>query len=286
MARPIRLEFSGALYHVTSRGDGREAIYLSDDDRLDWLSVLGQVCKRFNWVVHAWCQMTNHYHLLIETPEGNLSAGMRQLNGVFTQNFNRRHARVGHVFQGRYKAILVDRDAYLLELARYIVLNPVRAGMVAQAPDWPWSSCRAMLGQAPAPAWLNVSNLLMAFAELPELAVMRYLKFVEEGMGQASVWGDLKAQMYLGSDAFLKTLKASMEKTPGAENPRKQRRAMGITLEEYVAQARDKSSRNAAICAAYASGDYTQQELATAFGLHYTSISRIVAEVKMLQFKT
>ena len=79
MARPIRLEFSGALYHVTSRGDGREAIYLSDDDRLDWLSVLGQVCKRFNWVVHAWCQMTNHYHLLIETPEGNLSAGMRQL---------------------------------------------------------------------------------------------------------------------------------------------------------------------------------------------------------------
>ena len=193
---------------------------------------------------------------------------------------------MGHVFQGRYKAILVDRDAYLLELARYIVLNPVRAGMVAQAPDWPWSSCRAMLGQAPAPAWLNVSNLLMAFAELPELAVMRYLKFVEEGMGQASVWGDLKAQMYLGSDAFLKTLKASMEKTPGAENPRKQRRAMGITLEEYVAQARDKSSRNAAICAAYASGDYTQQELATAFGLHYTSISRIVKKKKMLQFKT
>ena len=135
--------------------------------------MLGQVCKRFNWVVHAWCQMTNHYHLLLETPEGNLSAGMRQLNGVYTQNFNRRHARVGHVFQGRYKAILVERDAYLLELARYIVLNPVRAGMVAQAPDWPWSSCRAMLGQAPAPAWLNVAKLLMAFAELPELAVMR-----------------------------------------------------------------------------------------------------------------
>jgi len=286
MTRPIRLEFSGALYHVTSRGDGREAIYLSDDDRQDWLLVLGQVCKRFNWVVHAWCQMTNHYHLLIETPEGNLSAGMRQLNGVFTQNFNRRHARVGHVFQGRYKAILVDRDAYLLELARYIVLNPVRAGMVAQAPDWPWSSCCAMLGQAPAPAWLNVSKLLMAFAEQPELAVARYLKFVEEGVGQASVWSDLKAQMYLGSDAFLKTLKASMEKVPGAENSRQQRRAMGRPLEEYVAQVRDRSSRNAAIYAAYASGDYTQQDLAAAFGLHYTSISRIVAEAEMLQFKT
>ncbi|MDO6387008.1 transposase [Uliginosibacterium sp. 31-12] len=278
MARPIRLEFSGALYHVTSRGDGREAIYLSDADRQDWLAVLGQVCKRFNWEVHAWCQMSNHYHLLLETPEGNLSAGMRQLNGVYTQNFNRRHARVGHVFQGRYKAILVERDAYLLELARYIVLNPVRAGMVAQAQDWPWSSCLAMLGQAPAPDWLNVGKLLMAFAELPELAAIRYLKFVEEGLGRPSVWGDLKGQVYLGSDAFLNTLKANIEKSPSAEHPRMQRRAMGKALKEYVAQACDKPSRNAAICAAYASGDYTQQELATAFGLHYTSISRIVVE--------
>lgn len=286
MTRPIRLEFSGALYHVTSRGDGREAIYLSDDDRLDWLAVLEQVCTRFNWVVHAWSQMSNHYHLLLETPEGNLSAGMRQLNGVYTQNFNRRHARVGHVFQGRYKAILVERDAYLLELARYIVLNPVRAGMVARAQDWPWSSCRAMLGEASVPSWLNVANILMAFAEQPELAVARYLAFVEDGVGQASVWNDLKAQMYLGGEAFLKSLQARMEKTPAMENPRAQRRAMGLPLEEYVARARDRYSRNAAIYFAYASGDYTQQELAEAFGLHYASISRIVAEIEMLQFKT
>ena len=114
MARPLRLELAGGIYHVNSRGDGRENIYLSDADRIGWLEVLGEVCQRFNWVCHAWCQMTNHYHLLIETPEANLARGMRQLNGVYTQRFNRVHGRVGHVFQGRYKAILVERDSYLL----------------------------------------------------------------------------------------------------------------------------------------------------------------------------
>ena len=130
MARPLRLEFSGALYHVTSRGDGREDIYGAAGDRRMFLDLLAGVWGRFNWTIHAYCLMTNHYHLLVETPDGNLAKGMRELNGVYTQRFNRVHARVGHVFQGRYKAILVQKDAYLFELARYVVLNPVRAGMV------------------------------------------------------------------------------------------------------------------------------------------------------------
>jgi len=146
MTRPLRLEFSGALYHVTSRGDGREAIFLDNEDREIFLGVLSSVCERFNWCVHAYCLMDNHYHLLIETPDANLSKGMRQLNGVFTQSFNRKHKRVGHVFQGRYKAIIVQKESYLLELARYIVLNPVRAGMVRSAKDWPWSSYRKTAG--------------------------------------------------------------------------------------------------------------------------------------------
>lgn len=143
MARPLRLELAGGLYHVTSRGDGGENIYLDDTDREAWLDVFAQVCARFNWVCHAWCQMSNHYHLVIETPEANLAEGMRQLNGVYTLRFNRRHGRVGHVFQGRYKAILIERDAYLLELARYVVLNPVRARMVVGPQDWSWSSYAA-----------------------------------------------------------------------------------------------------------------------------------------------
>jgi len=146
MARPLRLEFRGALYHVTSRGEGREDIYVDDADREEWLDVPGEVCGRFNWMVHAYCLMTNHYHVLLETPDGNLSRGMRQLNGVYTQRFNRAHARVGHVFQGRYKAVIVQKDAYLMELARYIVLNPVRARMVRSAREWRWSSYRATAG--------------------------------------------------------------------------------------------------------------------------------------------
>jgi putative transposase len=121
---------------LTSRGDGRDDIYLTDDDRALFLSVLGQVCERFNWECHSHCLMTNHYHLMIEAPVGNLSQGMRQLNGVYTQRFNQQPQRVGHVFQGRYKSILVQKESYLLELSRYIVLNPVRAGRVVKAENW------------------------------------------------------------------------------------------------------------------------------------------------------
>ena len=148
----MRIELAGGLYHVTSRGDRREDIYFNDADRRAWLETFGQVCDRFNWVCHAWCQMTNHYHIVVETIEGNLALGMRQLNGVYTQWINRSHHRVGHVFQGRYKGILVEKDNYLLELARYVVLNPVRAGMVRKAEAWPWSSYHAMVGTDDTPA--------------------------------------------------------------------------------------------------------------------------------------
>jgi REP element-mobilizing transposase RayT len=140
MSRPVRIQFEGALYHITSRGDRREAIYEDDEDRSAFLKTLGEVTETFNWICHAYCLMTNHYHLVVETPDGNLSKGMRQLNGVYTQASNRRHQRTGHLFQGRYKAILVDADAYLLELTRYVVLNPVRAGMVSAPGLWSWSS--------------------------------------------------------------------------------------------------------------------------------------------------
>jgi REP element-mobilizing transposase RayT len=138
MARSLRIELAGALYQVTSRGDAREAIYVQDQHL--WLEMLGHVCERFNWVVHAYCQMGNQYHLLVETLDGNLATGMRQRNGVYTQRFKQADARVGHVFQGRYKASLVQQEAYLLELSRYVVLNPVHARMVREAADWPWSN--------------------------------------------------------------------------------------------------------------------------------------------------
>ena len=152
MARPLRIEHPGAVYHVTSRGNAREDIFISDTDRLKFLEILGNTVEKYNWLCHAFCLLDNHYHLIIETPDPNLSLGMRQLNGVYTQSFNRIHQRVGHVFQGRYKAILVEKGNHLLELCRYVVLNPVRAGMVSKPGDWKWSSLKAQ----PMPArWRN-----------------------------------------------------------------------------------------------------------------------------------
>ena len=126
MARPLRLEYPGAIYHVTARGDRRESIYEDDNDRLQWLDILSRACERYNWQVHAYCLMDNHYHVLLETAEGNLSKGMRHLNGVYTQYFNRQHNRVGHVFQGRFKATHANEDNYLKYLFSYIHLNPVK----------------------------------------------------------------------------------------------------------------------------------------------------------------
>ena len=139
MARPLRIEFPGAVYHVTSRGNERKAVFRDDQDRKMFLDTLKGVTLRYNWLCHAYCLMENHYHLLIDTPDGNLSIGMRQLNGIYTQRFNKRHGRVGHLFQGRFKAVLVRKDSHLLEACRYVVLNPVRAGRVQRPEEWIWS---------------------------------------------------------------------------------------------------------------------------------------------------
>lgn len=166
MARPLRLEFSGALYHVMARGNRRAPIYLDDTDFTQFLTGLGKVCERYNWLTHAYCLMHNHYHLLIETPDGNLSRGMRQLNGVYSQRFNRRHGTSGHLFQGRYKAILVQKGSYLLELSRYIVLNPVRARIAPAVQDWRWSSYLETVGRVEPPEWLETDWLLAQFKML------------------------------------------------------------------------------------------------------------------------
>ena len=188
MARPLRIELAGGVYHLTSRGDRRGPSYADDVDRLLWLELFGEVCDRFNWRCHAWCQMGNHYHLVVETAEANLSRGMRQLNGVYTQAANRRHARGGHVFQGRYKAILVEADAYLVELARYVVLNPVRAGLCGDAREWPWSSHRALMGLVDPPSWLETDWVLGQFGSERTAAVRRYEDFVRAGVGLPPIW--------------------------------------------------------------------------------------------------
>ncbi len=274
MTRPLRLELAGGLYHVTSRGDRREDIYRDDEDREAWLRVFAGVCERYNWRCHAYCLMPNHYHVVVETPEANLSRGMRQLNGVFTQDSNRRHDLVGHLFQGRFKAILVERDAYLLELARYVVLNPVRAGLVKRAGDWPWSSYGATAGEAPRPKWLEVDWILRQFGRARGRARERYAAFVAEGVSGRRVWDDLRYQVFLGGDDFVARFAEAVK--PGddlREVPRAQRRPFVLSLAEFE---RKHETRKQAMVAAYLSGAYTLQEVGDHFGVHYATVSRAV----------
>ncbi|MCH8106576.1 MAG: transposase [Proteobacteria bacterium] len=278
MARPIRLEYSGALYHITSRGDRQEDIYETNTDRENYLSILNRVCETYNWVCHAYCLMSNHYHLLIETPDANLCRGMRQLNGVYTQSFNRAHRRVGHVFQGRYKAILAEKESYLLELSRYIVLNPVRAGMVSTAGDWPWSSYRATAGQIEGIACLKTQWLLAVFDRQKSRAIKRYQQFVSEGIGQPSLWSEIRRQVYLGSEAFLEKMQAFINDGKDlSEVPSSQCRPPPVSLAVYTSAGKN---RNTAIYNAYLSGGYTLKEIGDYYGLHYSTVSGIIRNHK------
>ena len=283
MSRPLRIEFAGALYHVTSRGDGREDIFLDDDDRELILRVLAEAVEIFNWSVHSYCLMGNHYHLLLETPDSNLAKGMRHLNGVYTQRFNRKHKRVGHVFQGRYKAIIVQKETYLLELARYIVLNPVRARMVRSAKDWPWSSYRSSAGLADCPDCLKIDWILSAFSDKRIESIERYRAFVADGKNQPAPWESLKNQIFLGTDAFVKKMQVRVPVNEDlSEIPLGQRRPKPKSIEYYIARC---NNRDEAIALAYDSGGYGLKEIGRHFGLHYSRVSRIISGQRGVEAK-
>ncbi len=202
MARPLRIEYPGAVYHVTARGNARMPVFESDADRAGFLELLKAAMERFNWRCYAYCLMDNHYHLQVETIYADLSMGMRHINGVFTQQLNRTHHRVGHLFQGRFKSILVDRDAYLLKLCRYIALNPVRAGMVALPEEYAWNSFRATAGISRVPAFLAADRILSQFGPRKDEARKRYIEFVKAGIGGKNVRAELKSQCIPGGERF------------------------------------------------------------------------------------
>jgi REP element-mobilizing transposase RayT len=275
MARPLRIEFPGALYHLTSRGNARAAIFLGDDDRNRFLRLLGEAILKFRWRCYAYCLMTNHYHLVVETAEPNLSRGMRQLNGLYTQGFNRTHARVGHVLQGRYHGILVERETHLLELTRYLVLNPVRAGIVTAAEEYPWSSFRATLGLTAVPVWLAVDGIRAMFDSRA-----RYFDFVRAGVGAPSPWTGLRGAV-LGTDPFVAALGDRLGPVAFAsEHPRRERLVARESLSERlpVDEISDREVRNARIQEVARRPEYTLAEIGRHLGLHYSTISRIVAQ--------
>jgi REP element-mobilizing transposase RayT len=282
MARPLRPNFPGGLYHVTARGNDRRTIFEDDADRSLFLIVLASVVARYRVSCHAYCLMRNHYHVLLQTPDGNLSTAMRQLNGVYTQRFNRRHERCGHVFQGRYGAQLVDGQAYLHEVCRYIVLNPVRAGLVEHPRQWAWSSYRATAGEAAAPGFLSVDWLRSASGTgSPAAATRSYIRFVEAGIDAIRTEDPAvepgarpcpdNAEM---RDGLARSCRAAARDT---EIPRAQRYATRPSLATLFEGVRTRAERDVRAAAAVRDHGYAMKMVAGFIGRHYVTVSRAVA---------
>lgn len=281
MTRPLRIEYPGAVYHVTVRGNARMPVFENDGDRAGFLKLIEEAVNRFNWRCYAYCLMGNHYHLLVETVDGNLSLGMRHINGVYTQQFNRCHHRAGHLFQGRFKSIIVDRDAYLLELCRYVVLNPVRAGMVERPEEYVWSSYGATVGVSRGSGFLAVDWILSQFADETGEARKRYMEFVMAGIGGGQVWAELKSQCVLGGKKFLEIIEPALkDKSLLKEIPKCQRLISRPSLDELLSAhgTLEKGTRDELLKKAHLEYGYSFSEIGRYIGLHYATISRIVRE--------
>lgn len=287
----MRIEFPGAVYHVTARGDRREPIFVDDTDRHALLNVVAHALTRFDAQMLAYCLMGNHYHFVLHTRQANLSRLMRQINGVYTQAFNRRHDKVGHLFQGRFKAILVDRDAYLLEVCRYVELNPVASRVVRKPQAWPWSSYRAHVGEETAPGWLD-SNGLHGYvlgrtartAADRRRAADRYAELVASTPTHPNFWDTaLRQQIYLGDESFVEQMQGLAEprNTVDRDIPRAQRSKMR-SLDEWV---KNCPNREEALLKAHTESALSMTAIARELGLSVSRVSRLIARAEQAKGK-
>ena len=293
MARPLRLEFEHATWHLTARGNEQREIFRDDIDRERFLLMLSQTVVRFGWRLFAWVLMSNHYHLLVQTPQPNLSRGMHWLNARYAQSFNVRHERRGHLFQGRFHGALVENESYLLTVARYVVLNPVRAGLVITPADYRWSSYRQTAGiDAPVP-WLASNELLESFGGASPKGCREYVSFVEQG-APTSLWTQLIGQIYLGSAAWVDTIQKKISSAPrSVEHPRLQLhparpalddiiRVVAKTFDSTIDQMQNERGRlltakSVAAYIAFEDGLHRQTDIGAALGIRGRSgISAIV----------
>jgi len=281
MARPLRIQFPGALYHVTSRGDKKEKIFEDDRDREAFLKILASVVEQCNWLCHAYCLMDNHYHLLVETPDGNLSYGMRQLNGVYTQRYNRAHHTVGHLLQGRYKAIVVEKDTYLLEVSRYMVLNPVRAQLVTYPWEWNWSSYLATASIRKPSGSVSTDWILSQFSKNKKRAQQAYREFVTSGMEKEAPWKDLKGRIILGRDDFVAKIRGLLGgKEEIKEIPRVERFATRPRLSQIFGERRDRRERDRRLYTAHITYGYTLKEIGDYLRIHYSTVSKALKNLQ------
>lgn len=274
MARSLRIIYPGAVYHATSRGNAKQDIFCSQNDRILFLDTLEQCVKRYGFVIHAFCLMNNHYHLLVETPNGNLSDGMRHINQIYTQKYNFLHNKVGHLFQGRFKASIVERDSHLLEVIRYVANNPVRAGYVESPADYIWSSYRQTAGLSIGNRWLSTSWVLDQFSGTRAQKQAQYMQFVNE-----TDTGKAQNEFAFGSKDFVQELgECAWESDSIAAMPLKQRSIGRPPLSALIKPHEKLESRNQKIREAHVDFGYKQTEIASYLNLHPATISRIVSK--------
>jgi REP-associated tyrosine transposase len=276
MARPQRIEFAGALYHVSAKGQGDGRLFRDAGDAERFLAILAQVCRRFDWAVMAYCLLPDHFELVVETRRASLSEGMRRLAGLYGQAFNRRHGRRGPVFQGRFKAVLVDGELYLAEVCRELLRAPVEAGLAALARDWRWSSCRAMI-KGHTPDWLARDALLRLFSDEPATAAAKFSGFVENFLSASDPWSDRRAQIFLGSEGFVEEAQEKAQQQtqhrrsdPSVGSADGAPRPLAWFAERYP-------DHHEAMARAHLDGGYSQPRVAAQFGVHYSTVSRAAA---------
>ncbi len=279
MARPLRIEYPNALYHVTSRGNRQEAVFRDAIDRRMLLDIVSAALARFDAGMLAYCLMGNHYHFVMLTRQANLSRVMREINARYTAAFNTRHRCAGHLFQGRYKAIVVDRDAYLATVCRYVELNPVRAGLVSDVAQWPWSSFTAQVGQRTAPAWLLTSTLRTHFLQrLPRTAeehgraALLYERFVREGIAEDLWRRHLRADIFLGDAAFVERVR-QFATCAGPATTTPSTSALDAT--QALDGAREEAARRA-----WTEGGASMAEIAQQLGVSVATVSRLIARAE------
>lgn len=298
MARPLRIQYAGAVYHITARGNERKPIFQKEDDLKKFVSILKEAKEKGPIIIYGYVLMPNHYHLLIETPEGNLSKVMHDLQTRYTIYFNRRYKRVGHLFQGRYKALIVDKEAYLLELSRYIHLNPVRAKIVQRPEDYRWSSYKDYTGEKG--EITDTAFILNRFSEEGKEAKEGYQRFVEEGKGisQTDLKKNIYGQLIIGTKEFTERIKGKIEElkvspeVPEREKIRK-RKSMDKILEEVsqhyqipreellIRKGRWNEARKIGIYLVRKHTNIELKLLAELFGgVHYSAISQIVRGIE------
>ncbi len=284
MARQVRYEYAGGVYYIKARGVGHEPIFRDAIDRNRFLEILVETVFRFKWLCHSYCLLEDHYHLILETPQGNLSKGMRQINGLYTQSFNRKYRRQGPLFGERFKSIIIEKARYLLPLHRHMMLNPVRVNLTRDPERWPWSSYLPNIIRGYRPAFLITQWILSYFSGKDEsFSLEKYQRYIfNEEEGKFS-WRDLRDRVFLGSDTFIERVKKRIlvQKDKKRDMNYNLTREDNSPLEEIIGNKRlTRKERDVRIYDAYIHHGYTLNEIAAYLGVHFATVSRAVRRME------